>query len=205
MKYTTLLRKLAKSKKGFDDDFTDIIIGIIFITLIFIVVFVYITNTNIRIEKAIEEESNNLEKDYILLNYLRTPIEGEKTTIAEYLGYKEKRELINSKYGTVGINAFCAVKESPSSGKIIPGPTEDGLLVKETNKILEDINDWSMSMYINKENEFCSIEKGRGTNKESVDITGETAKAVIPSIYQDFNIEIYFKLNIFGFSSLSSI
>jgi len=204
MKYKNLFRKLAKSKKGFDDDFTDIIIGIIFIAIIFIVVFVYITNTQIRIEKAIEKESNNLEKDYILLSYLRTPIEGEKTTIAEYLGYKEKRELINSKYGIVGINAFCGVKDMSSSG-IIPGLTEDGLLVKETNKILEDINDWSMSMYINKENEFCSIEKGRGTNKESVEITGETAKAVIPSIYQDFNIEIYFKLNIFGFSSLSSI
>jgi len=196
MKYTTLLRKLAKSKKGFDDDFTDIIIGIIFIAIIFIVVFVYITNTQVRIEKAIEKESNNLEKDYILLNYLRTPIEGEKTTIAEYLGSKEKRELVNSKHGTVGINAFCAIKDVSSSG-IIPGPTEDGLLVKETNKIL--------GMYINRENEFCSIEKGRGTKKKSGDITGETAKAVIPSIHQDFNIEIYLKLNIFGFSSLSSI
>ena len=185
MKYTTLLRKLAKSKKGFDDDFTDIIIGIIFIALIFIVVFIYITNTQVRIEEAIEEESNELEKDYILLSYLKTPMKGEDVNIAEYLGSLSKKELEGSdKYG-----GLCY------EGKV-RGTLKEGLLTKETKEILEGITNWQVEMLISGEGEFCSITKEiksqREITREASISLGKTVKATIPSNNHDFNIEIYF-------------
>ncbi len=180
MKYKNLFRKLAKSKKGFDDDFTDIIIGIIFIALIFIVVFVYITNTNIKIEKAIEEENNELEKDFILLNYLRTPMEGKDITIAEYLGSLTKKELEKS----MEINGFCYEAN-------VRGILKEGLLTKETKEILEDIANWRVGMLISGGKEFCYIDKESKKLKGGY-VSGETIKATIPSNDSSFNIEIYF-------------
>jgi len=180
MKYKTLFRKLAKSRKGFDDDLTDIIIGIIFIALIFIVVFAYITNTEIRIEKAIEEESNELEKDYILLNYLRTPMEGSGITIAEYLGSLSRKELEKS----MELNGFCY------EGKV-KGTLKEGLLTKETKEILQDISKWQVKMLITGGKEFCTITKDIKKQKEGT-VLGETVKTIIPSNDPGFNIEIYF-------------
>ena len=181
MKYKTLFRKLAKSRKGFDDDLTDIIIGIIFIALIFIVVFAYITNTEIRIEKAIEEESNELEKDYILLNYLRTPMEGSGITIAEYLGSLSRKELEKS----MELNGFCY------EGKV-KGTLKEGLLTKETKEILQDISKWQVKMLITGGKEFCTITKDITTLRGGY-VPGETVKAIIPSSDPGFNIEVYFK------------
>ena len=180
MKYKTLFRKLAKSKKGFDDDFVDIIIGVIFIALIFIVVFIYITNTQVRIAKAIEEESNNLEKDYILLDYLRTPMEESKIPVAEYLGFATKKEL----EGSMEFNGFCY------EGKV-HGKLKEGLLTKETKEILKDITNWRVGMFISERKEFCYIAKEVQKQKGGY-VIGETVKAIIPSNDPSFNIEMYF-------------
>lgn len=202
MKNLILFRKLARNKKGLDDDLTDIIIAVIFTAMIFIFVFMFFTSTNRIMENSAMEKSQNLEKNYILLNYLRAPLEDEKVTIAEFLGSKSKIELVKGTYGIVGIGAFCGVKDL--SGKV-PGPDKDGILVKETRKTFENVKNWRVNMYVN-EREFCSISEGKGKNPSEGDITGETVRALIPSMDPDVeSIEIYFKLNIFGFSSLSSI
>ncbi|GEM_PF-4668187 len=179
MKHKTLFRRLAKSKKGFDD-LADIVIGLIFIALIFIVVFVYITSTEIRIEKAIKEEQNNLEKDYILLNYLRTPMEGKDISIAEYLGSLSRKELEEG----MAFNGICY--EGKASGVI-----KEGLVTKETKEILQGISNWQVKMLISGGKEFCSISKDIKKQKEG-HASGETARAVIPSNDPGFNIEIYF-------------
>lgn len=189
MKYKTLFRKLAKSKKGFDDDLTDIIVGIIFIAIIFIVVFVYITNTEVRIEKAIEEESNELEKDYVLLNYLRTPMEGSDITISEYLGSLSKKELEEGdEYG-----GFCCTKGKGGGGRA--ECSDDGQLTKEIKEILSGITNWQVKMLIAGEGEFCSIAKEFKQQRGGAVVASvlrETVKAIIPSNDPDFNIEIYF-------------
>ncbi len=180
MKYKNLFKKLAKSKKGFDDDLADIIIGSIFIAIIFIVVFVYITNTHVRIEKTIEEESNELEKDYALLNYLRTPMEGSDITIAEYLGSLSRKELEKS----MELNGICYEAN-------VRGTLKEGLLTKKTKEIFQDISKWQVKMLISGGQEFCSITKDISKQKGG-NVLGETVKAVIPSNDPSFNIEIYF-------------
>jgi hypothetical protein len=188
MKYKTLFRKLAKSKKGFDDDFTDIIIGIIFIALIFIVVFVYITNTQVRIEEAIEEESNELEKDYVLLNYLRTPMKESKLSIAEYLGFSTEKEL----EGSMKSDGFCCDKDKPIKGYKC---TTDGPLTKEIKEILEGTTNWQVGMLISGKGEFCSITKDVKSQRGGSDVKAvlrDPVKVTIPSKDNNFDIKIYF-------------
>ena len=184
MKYSNLFRKIVRNKKGLDPDFTDVIIATIFTAVIFIFAFIFISYTNLSIEKAIEEESNNLEKDYILLNYLRTPIQGKGMNIAEYLGSLDKEKLMSS----MGCDGFCRVKGLRPRA----GCAEDGQLTKETKEILKDIKDWRVEMHMTGGEKFCSIEKGT-QQQRGVSILGETVKAIIPSNDLSFNIEIYFK------------
>ena len=176
MKNLILFRKLVRNKKGLDDDLTDIILAVVFTAIIFIFVFLFFTSTNRSMENSAMEKSKNLENTYVLLNYLRSPKDGE-VNIGEYMGFLKKNELRKK----------C------------------DFLKEETNKVLENVEDWRAIIYLD-EKEFCRIAKGKGRNEESGDITGETVRALIPSIDPDVkSIEIYFKLNVFGFSSLSSI
>ncbi len=176
MKNLILFRKLAKNKKGLDDDLTDIILAVVFTAIIFIFVFLFFTSTNRSMENSAMEKSKNLENTYVLLNYLRSP-KDEEVNIGEYMGFLKKNEL----------------------------EKKCDFLKEETNKVLEDVEDWRAIIYID-EKEFCRIEKGKGKNEELGDITGETVRALIPSIDPEVeSIEIYFKLNVFGFSLLSSI
>ena len=167
MKYLKLFGKIVKNKKGLDEDFTDTLVATIFIVLIFIFVFVYIYSSNANIKKISAEKISNLEKDYILLNYLRTPLEEKDVTIADYLGSLNKEE----------IKKEC---------------TKKGLLTTETQDILKGITDWRISMYINEE-EVCSVAKGEGTEQF---IIGETSAISIPSTDINSNIKIYFKFRI---------
>jgi len=176
MKNLILFRKLARNKKGIDDDLTDIILAVILTTVIFIFVFLFFTSTNRSMENSAMEKSKNLENTYVLLDYLRGPKDKE-VNMGEYMGYIKKS----------GFKQKC------------------NFLNEETNKVLEDIEDWRAMVYLNG-NEFCRFTKGKGRNEESGDIAGETVSALIPSIDPEVeSIEIYFKLNVFGFSSLSSI
>jgi len=185
MKNLILFRKLAKSKKGLDDDLTDIILAVIFTAMIFIFIFIFFTNTNRSIENSAMEKSQNLEKDYILLRYLRTPMEESKIPVAEYLGFSTKKELEAS----MRSNGFCCVKDTNLKKFKC---TEDGQLTKEANEILKDVANWRVGMFISKEEEFCYITKGL-QQQRGVSVLGETVKAIIPSNDPSFNIEMYFK------------
>ena len=187
MKYSKLFRKIARNKKGLDPDLTDSLIAILFSAMIFIFAFLFLANTNKGIEKSAVESIGNLEKDYILLNYLRTPIQENEITIAEYLGALSVEELKNE----------C---------------TKNPLLTTKTREILKDVRDWRVEVYtINKNGResFCYIAKGAKTKTEKTedstgvlgfksselfDIIGETVKTVIPSNNPEFNIEIYLKI-----------
>jgi len=185
MKYSKLFRKIVGNKKGLDPDLTDSLIAVLFSAMIFIFAFLFLANTTKDIEKASATATSNLEKDYILLNYLRTPMEGKEITIAEYLGSLSKKELEES----MNSNGFCCVKDaSPRGSKC----TEDGQLTKEANEILKDIANWYVGMRIPGEEEFCYINKGIQQERRAP-ILGETVKAIIPSNDPNFNIEIYFK------------
>lgn len=187
MKYSKLFRKIARDKKGLDPDLTDSLIAILFSAMIFIFAFLFLANTNKGIEKSAVESIGNLEKDYILLNYLRTPVQGNEITIAEYLGALSIEEL---KYEC----------------------TKNPLLTTKTREILKDLRDWQIEMYTTSENgreSFCYIAKGVETKTEKTedspgilgfkssdlfDIVGETVKTVIPSNNPEFNIEICIKI-----------
>ncbi len=201
MKLSNYLRKLEKNKKALDPDFTDAIIAIIFTALIFIFAFIFISGNKSGLQRVAEIESENLEKNYILINYLRTPIEDSSLNIGEFLGKKTKTELLRAKHGMAGIGAFCGYETLDNT---ISQKSEDGILIKETENILENVKDWRLNMYIDG-NEFCFIRQGKGAISSKQDITGETVMILIPSISKDLEIKIYFKLNIFGFSSLSSL
>lgn len=181
MKSLILFRKLARNKKGLDDDLTDIIIAVIFTAMIFIFVFMFFTSTNRSMENSAMEKSQNLEKNYILLNYLRTPMKESKMPVAEYLGFSTKKEL----EGSMRLNGICY------DGKVRSTYVE-GLLTKETKKILEDIANWRVGMFISGGKEFCYITKGVQQQRR-VPIPGETVKVTIPSNDLSFNIEMYFK------------
>jgi len=185
MKCFKLFRKIARNKKGLDPDLTDSLIAVLFSAMIFIFAFLFLANTTKDIEKAAVAATNNLEKNYILLNYLRTPINEKGMTIAEYLGSLSKKELEESMKST----GFCCVKDaSPRGSKC----TKDGQLTKEANEILKDIANWRVGMLIPGEEEFCYINKGI-QQERGVPILGETVKAIIPSNDHNFNIDIYFK------------
>ena len=187
MKYSKFFRKITRNKKGLDPDLTDSLIAILFSAMIFIFAFLFLANTNKGIEKSAAESIGNLEKDYILLNYLRTPIHGNGITIAEYLGTLSIEELKN---------------------ECITNP----LLTTETREILKDLRDWRIEMYTISENgrkSFCYIAKGAKTKTKKIedspgylgfkssdlfDIIGETVKTVIPSNNLRFNIEIRLKI-----------
>ena len=176
MRYKNLFRKIARNKKGFDDDLTDIITGAIFIAIIFIVVFIFIANKGIKTEKATEQEKDELEKGYILLNYLRTPMRETDLTVAEYLASLSKEEREKS----MSINGFC-----------YEGTSKEGLLVRETKEIFQGIAKWQVKMLIVGRKEFCSITKDIKTQRGEY-VAGETVKAIIPSNDPEFNIEVYF-------------
>ena len=186
MKNLILFRKLARNKKGIDDDLTDIILAVILTTVIFIFVFLFFTSTNRSMENSAMEKSKNLEKNYILLNYLRTPMEENKIPVAEYLGFSTKKELEKS----MKFNGFCCIdgEGGGDRAKCI----EDGPLTKEANEILKDVVNWRVGMFISKGKEFCYITKGIQQQRR-VPILGETVKAIIPSNDISFNIEMYFK------------
>lgn len=185
MKNLILFRKLARNKKGLDDDLTDIIIAVIFTAMIFIFVFMFFTSTNRIMENSAMEKSQNLEKNYILLNYLRAPMKESKLSIAEYLGFSTKKEL----EGSMKSNRFCCDKDTPLR---VYKCTKDGQLTKEANEILKDVANWRVGMFISGGKEFCYITKGVQQQRR-VPIPGETVKATIPSNDLSFNIEMYFK------------
>ncbi|MBU4284237.1 MAG: hypothetical protein KJ968_03950, partial [Nanoarchaeota archaeon] len=108
MKNLILFRKLARNKKGLDDDLTDILIAVVFTAMIFIFIFIFFTSTNRSMESSAMEKSQNLEKDHTLLNYLRTPMKESKLSIAEYLGSLTKKEL----EGSMKSNGFCCVEDT---------------------------------------------------------------------------------------------
>lgn len=184
MKCFKLFRKIARNKKGLDPDLTDSLIAILFSAMIFIFAFLFLANTTKGIEKAAAAETSNLEKNYILLNYLRTPINEKGMTIAEYLGSLDKEKLMSS----MDCDGFCCVEGVRARA----GCAKDCQLTKETNEILKDIANWRVGMLIPGEEEFCYIAKGV-QQQRGVPVLGETVKAIIPSNDPDFNIDIYFK------------
>ncbi len=203
MKLSKYLRKIQKNKKGLDPDFTDAIIAILLTAVIFIFAFIFISSNRSGFQKAAEIKSENLEKNYILINYLRTPTEERNINIGEFLGKKTKTELLRAKHGMAGVGTFCGYK-TPVASNVVSQIIEDGILIKETESILENVKDWRLNMYVDG-TEFCFIREGRGAISSKQDITGETVMILIPSFNKDLEIKIYFKMNIFGFSSLRSL
>jgi len=87
------MRKLLQSRKGLDEDFTDIIVGSLFVLLIFLFFFFFITRLGVRFQDSIDYSIETLNKNTILLAYLRTPLE-QGGSVATFLGGADSDKVI---------------------------------------------------------------------------------------------------------------
>ena len=167
MRYSNLIRKIAKNKKGFDPDFTDTMIAIIIAAVTFFFVFIYMAFTITDVEKIIMAKNSNVEDNYILLSYLRSPMEKTGITVSEYLGMFDKENLKQkiSKY----YKEDCLEKSE---------------ITLETKDIFKNMDDWMLTLFtvdkLSGEEKICYISDG--------DNTEMPIAAIVPSNDPTINI-----------------
>ena len=167
MRYSNLIRKIAKNKKGFDPDFTDITIAVIIAAVTFFFVFIYMAFTSTDVEKIVIAKNGNVEDNYLLLSYLRSPMEKTGITVSEYFGMFDKKNLkqkISKSY----------------KGDCLEGSE----ITLKTKDIFKNMDDWRLTLFtVDKllfEEKICYISNG--------DNTEMPIAAIVPSNDPTINI-----------------
>jgi len=150
MRYSNLIRKIAKNKKGFDPDFTDIMIAIIIVAVTFFFVFMYMALTSTDTEKIVIAKNGNVKDNYVLLSYLRSPMEKTGITVSEYFGSFD-RESLKKKISGFG-------KEKCLEG------TE---IAEETKGIFKGMDNWMLTFStfdkLSGDEKICHLSDGSKT------------------------------------------